>query len=395
MVSVGPSAAAPRPDRSPMFAHQAHSFRKQARLAITLSWVAGYTNVLTFLTCAQVTSHVTGTASQVGLDVAEGRWGAAAYMAGLLGVFAGGAALSGFLTELAHQRRWDSIYVLPMVVEAVLLGVFALLVDWNAIGELDRATAVLWLTLLPSFAMGLQNATVTRISGGVVRTTHVTGVMTDLGMEAAIWAMRRASGAHAVGDRGTFATGWRLLLLASIVGSFALGAGLGTLALETSPRWSMVPPVAFLAWIVAMDLWQPIAPAQSDRDFGGTLHLALPAGVAVYHIAPRPARFGRRARLPNLTAWAARLDADVRVVVLDVAGVASLDGDARTELRQMAQRFQAQGRALVLAGVTPPRYRALVDAGVLSTVDAANVCPDLELAAAHAMTLLEAATRPA
>jgi len=372
-----------------MFVSQAHSFRKQARLAITLSWVAGYTNVLTLLTCVQVTSHVTGTVSQVGFDVAEGRWGAAGYMAGLLGVFAAGAALSGFLTELAQQRRWASLFVLPMAVEAVLLAVFALLIDWNALGELDHDTALLWLTLLPSLAMGLQNATVTRISGGVVRTTHVTGVITDLGMETAIWALRRRSGAAPVGDRGTFATGWRLVLLGSIVVGFALGASLGTLALETFPRWSMVPPVAFLAWIIAMDLWQPIAAAQTDRDFGGTLHLALPPGVAVYHISARAARFGRRARLPNLTAWAEQLEAGVRVVVLDLASVAVLDADGRAELRQLTTRLRAQGRRLVLAGVTAARYRALVAANVLSPSDAANVCPDLELAAAHAMTLLE------
>jgi uncharacterized membrane protein YoaK (UPF0700 family)/anti-anti-sigma regulatory factor len=372
-----------------MFASQAHSFRKQARLATTLSWVAGYTNALTILTVGQVTSHVSGTVSQVGLDVADGRWHAALYMAAVLGVFAAGAAVSGFLTEIAHQRRWASIYVLPMIVEAVLLGTFALLIDWNALGELRGTTARLWLTLLPAFAMGLQNATVTRISGGVVRTTHVTGVLTDLGMESAIWAMRRTAASRPVGDHGTFATGWRLLLLAGIVGGFALGAGLAAAARAASPRWSMVPAVAFLGWIVLLDLWRPIGATRSDRDAGGTLHLALPAGVGLFHVATRGGRFGRRARLPNLTAWAERLEAGVRVVVLDVAGIESLDADAATELRALAERLAAQGRALVLAGVTPARYRALAAGGVLDAVDPADVCPDLELAAAHAMTLLE------
>ena len=31
--------------------------------------------------------------------------------------------------------------------------------------------------------MGLQNALVTRVSGAVVRTTHMTGVLTDIGIE--------------------------------------------------------------------------------------------------------------------------------------------------------------------------------------------------------------------
>lgn len=373
-----------------MFATQAHSFRQQARLSITLSWIAGYTNILTILTCGQVTSHVTGTASQLGLDVAEGRWNAGAYMAALLAVFAAGAAASGILTEIGRRRRWASIYVLPMAVECGLLAVFALLLDWNAIGDLRLETAALWLTLLPSFAMGLQNATITRISGGVVRTTHITGVLTDLGHETAIWALRRRDRAHVPPDQGTFASGWRLVLLASIVASFAVGAGGGTLAFDHFPRWSMVPAFAFLLWIVALDLWHPIAATRSNKDMGGDLHAALPPGVSVFHITTESNRFGRQVRMPNMTLWADRLEDAVHVVVLDVAGIETLDADGLTELQMLARRLVARGRALVLAGVTPRRYAKLRDAGVLETVDATNVCSDLELAAAHAIHLLDA-----
>ena len=106
-----------------MFVAQAHSFRLQARLAISLSWIAGYTNILTILICGQVSSHVSGSVSQLGRDVAEGAWTAGGYLAALLVAFTGGAALSGFLTETGHQRKWASIYVLPMAVEALLLDV--------------------------------------------------------------------------------------------------------------------------------------------------------------------------------------------------------------------------------------------------------------------------------
>ncbi len=75
--------------------------------------------------------------------------------------------------------------------------------------------------------------------------------------------------------------------------------------------------------------------------------------------------------------------------MLDIAGVEDLDADGTTELRAAARRLKAHGRRLVLAGVTAPRYRALLAADVVTEEDAANVCSDLELAAAHAMTLLE------
>jgi anti-anti-sigma regulatory factor len=76
-------------------------------------------------------------------------------------------------------------------------------------------------------------------------------------------------------------------------------------------------------------------------------------------------------------------------VVLDVSEIEFLDANALIELRLMAQRLDAQGRALVVAGVTPQRFIKLRDAGVLETVTAANVYSDLDLAAAHAMSLLD------
>ena len=168
-----------------MFSGQAHSFVQQARLAISLSWIAGYTNALTVLTCHQVTSHMTGPVSELGIDIAKGDWSRAAYLSGVVVMFLAGAFASGVMTEWGRVRRYPSIYVLPMIVEALLLAVFALLVDWQALGQLAPENAQVWLTFLPAFAMGLQNATITRISGGVVRTTHVTGVITDLGLELA------------------------------------------------------------------------------------------------------------------------------------------------------------------------------------------------------------------
>jgi len=375
-----------------MFVSQAHSFVHQARLSITLSWVAGYTNIITFLTCGQATSHISGTASQLGRDVADGRWRPAAYVSALLAAFFAGAVLSGGLTELGRSRRWASIYVLPMAVEAALLALFAVLIDWNAIGELGGASA-LWLTLIPSLAMGLQNATISRISGGVVRTTHVTGVLTDLGMETALWGIRSLR--HTTKDsglRGTFATPVRLTLLASILGGFVLGATAGTLAFDFDPRWCMVPAVVFLVVLVVADVLTPIARVSTHRESGGDLADILPAGVVLYHILPDSGRRAGSARIPSLTAWAEGLDRSARVVVLDFADTLTLDANALIDLRIVAAELMHSGRELVLAGISPARFASLNAAHVLATLPPANVCSDLELAVARACTLLGAAS---
>ncbi len=262
-----------------MFVSQAHSFAQQARLAITLAWVAGYTNILTILMCHQVTSHASGTTSNLGEFLSQGDWERALYPFFLLTTFFLGAALSGACTEFGRRRGWESIYVLPIIIEALLLLVFANAALIHGPGLAGQGAILYWLTGAAAGAMGLQNATITRISSGAVRTTHVTGVLTDLGLEAAQYIWQRCehrsaddppqAHPHHGGQYRDKLSGrprptWRrLLVLASVIGSFALGAGLGTIAHSRIPYYAMFPPVAFLLWIIYQDMGRPIAQIQA------------------------------------------------------------------------------------------------------------------------------------
>lgn len=370
-----------------MFHTQAHSFQQQARLAISLTWIAGYTNALTILTCGQVTSHLTGVVSQLGVEVAEQRWSTTGYLAGLLAMFLAGAFLSGVLVEFGRVRRMQSIYVLPMVVEALLLAGFALLVDWQATARLDVTDARIWLTFVPAFAMGLQNATITRISGGVVRTTHVTGVVTDLGLELSKLAFRFVGRGRRLTPQRANQDLWRALLLASILGSFALGAGLGTLAFDFAEAWSMAPAVVFLVFLTLQDLLKPIAAVElrvGNHD-GASI-------VAIYHAEP-PAR-GGRFRLPDLAVWAAGLDEHVRVVVLDLANLGAMGDRSALELRALMLHLREEGRHLVLAGVGKDQLAALHHAGVLLDFDADDLCQNLPTAALRGERLAAGTVTP-
>ena len=100
-----------------MLANRAHTFILQARLAISLAWVAGYVNIVALATCGYVGSHVTGNATTLGADLAGARWELAALMVALLLAFFTGACLSGFAIEYGRQRDWASIYVLPAAIE--------------------------------------------------------------------------------------------------------------------------------------------------------------------------------------------------------------------------------------------------------------------------------------
>ncbi|MEJ1975183.1 MAG: YoaK family protein [Acetobacteraceae bacterium] len=78
-----------------------------------------------------------------------------------------------------------------------------------------------------SFLMGLQNAVVTRISGARIRNAHVTGMVTDIGIELgniADIALQRGSPAQAAANRKKLALHVQTVLSflgGGIVGAFA------------------------------------------------------------------------------------------------------------------------------------------------------------------------------
>ncbi len=378
-----------------MFVAQAHSFTQQARLAITLAWVAGYTNVLTILAFGSVTSHATGTTSLFGEYLAQGKWSPAFAALLLLVAFTFGAMISAASTETARRRGWESVYVLPMALQAVMLAIVALGLELR--GPTTEPGLFLSLMLgLAACAMGLQNATITRISSGVVRTTHVTGVLTDLGAELVqffFWlADRRSDLQHRrFADLASAlhkSPGARIVLLGSIVGSFALGAGLGTLAFEFQPRLAMIPLVAFLLWIIYQDVHAPIAEIEPSALLAES-GLELPPEIAVFALAHDSRRPGPIHGLPDMLSWADRLPPVIRVVILDMQRVAQLDAESAPQLRALMALFEASGRGLILAGLDSDRYAQLsmiLGPGIL-TPD--NALPDLELAIARGINLLD------
>ncbi len=381
-----------------MFFAPAHSFIQQARLAITLAWIAGYTNVISVLVCGTVVSHVSGTTSYLGEYIAEGTWLLAGYALFLLLTFFSGSVASAACTELGRRRGWDSIYVLPMAIEAALLAMFTVGLELTGRPGASMGAGVWLMTGLASMAMGVQNATITKISSGVVRTTHVTGVLTDLGLESVqfmLWAMDKRRDTPPGSTRALIhsvqvhPTARRLVLLLSILLSFALGACLGTLIHESALRVAMFPPVLLLVWIIFQDIRRPIAELEGADVRGHLLSMNLPGALAVYHIRRNAAGRTGMHRMPDLTAWSESLPGQIRVVVLDLTDVSEFDADAALELRAAISRLASQGRRMVVAGLTNKEYARLIRAGAGEGLRPENVCPDLDLAIARGLNLVE------
>jgi anti-anti-sigma regulatory factor len=258
------------------------------------------------------------------------------------------------------------------------------------------------ITGVGSFVMGLQNATVTEISGAVVRTTHLTGVLTDLGLEGVRFfnffrdrmrgrRWQRAGRVLRVSQRHPAAQ--RLFVLASIFGSFLLGTALGTLTYFAAPGFALLAPMLFLAWIVFMDWSHPIADvreidqlADPELKLYGLVKTLLPAELGLYRLSHH--RANQAHRPPDFHAWAEHLPAHWRVVVLAASPLTYFNSNAAADLRDVADRMHAQGRELVIAGITPKQYKVLERAGLTDAIDVENFCPDLEFAIARGIDLV-------
>jgi hypothetical protein len=241
--------------------------------------------------------------------------------------------------------------------------------------------------------MGLQNATITKISGAVVRSTHLTGVVTDLGIESVQLGMylwdrlrgrwwQRAGRVLRVSQRHP--TVQRVALLGSIWGSFVCGATLGAVLFAEMHGNALAVPAAFLVGILWMSSRAPVAEIREmdvvgdpEMKLHGILQTLLPAELGVYRVT-----HDRRAgvRSPNFNMWVERVPAGKRVVVLVLSPVVRFDTNAILDLQRAVGKLEEARRELVLAGVNTAQYKRLEHEGMVATLGAERVCPDLEFA---------------
>jgi uncharacterized membrane protein YoaK (UPF0700 family) len=380
-----------------MFYAEPHSFSQQARLAITLAWIAGYTNTVTIIACGLVTSHLSGTTSNLGRDVAEGKWDLAALALSILLAFFSGAVISGVCTELGRRRGWDSIYVLPMFLQIIVLAVFAVGLQWATPHPHHADYYSNVLGALAAAAMGIQNATITRISNGVVRTTHVTGVVTDFALELVqfllwVWDRKRDRSVASVREMARSLrkqqSTKRLGLLAAIFSSFAFGAAMGAAIYESFTGLAMFLPFALLTWIMYMDISHPIAELEASSLVDADSGLGLPEGLSIFHIRKVSKRTGKVHRLPNLLGWCSRLPASTKVVIMDLGDRARLDHDAAGDLHELMLIMRNKGKRLLVAGLGPEEQKRLRREWG-EDFRPGDLSPDLEMAIAYGMILVD------
>jgi uncharacterized membrane protein YoaK (UPF0700 family) len=213
------------------------------RLGATLSFVAGATNAGGFLAVGQYTSHMTGVLSSIADNLVLGQVSLALAGLAALVAFVGGAMTTAWMVNWGLRRNLQSAYGRPLLLEAALLLVFGLFgTGINFFAGLFLPLTVLVLC----YIMGLQNAVITKISHAEIRTTHMTGLITDMGIELGKLAyFNRLAGAMPV-----VANRQKLQIQLTLVSSFFVGAVIGAIGFKWVGFIATVPLAIFLVLLV-------------------------------------------------------------------------------------------------------------------------------------------------
>jgi uncharacterized membrane protein YoaK (UPF0700 family) len=179
--------------------------------ALAFAGMAGFVNSVALGVFRSPVSHMTGAVSYLGIELAGGHFRAALATLSIIVAFMVGAGLAGFIVgaeNLGPGRR----YGMALGCEGVLLALATfLLVSGHPSG-----------VPLASMACGVQNATTSSYCGLTIRTTHVTGTVTDIGVMLGHWLRHRK-----IEPR-------KLVLMVGLVTAFGAGVWIGALA---DSRW--------------------------------------------------------------------------------------------------------------------------------------------------------------
>jgi len=198
--------------------------------AFFLALNAGMINVLGLVTVLhQSVSHMTGNVSMLAMAILDWQPEQAIYLLLIVISYVIGSFYSGLILGNSHfslGRR----YGLPLSLVA-----FFIVLCWVLVPYFPRY-ALLWACV----AMGVQNAMVSHYKGTIIRTTHLSGVLTDLGLALGYIA------------RGLKVSNRRILLHTLILLGFFLGGIIASLIYPLLELNSFLVPAALSLSISAV-----------------------------------------------------------------------------------------------------------------------------------------------
>ncbi len=214
-------------------------------LGRVLAFVAGFINAGGFFIIQQYTSHMTGIISLAADEIALGRYVSSLLLLGFIVSFLVGASLTTVIVIKAREKHMHAQYAIPLLLEAVLIGVIMAV---HQVFETEAFIIPVVIALL-CFLMGLQNALITKASKAIIRTTHITGMTTDLGIEIGRALLSRTK-------KNSDYNQQKAILHFSIIMTFFIGGVVGALSLAHLGSLGLVPVAILLIAISLPPLWR-------------------------------------------------------------------------------------------------------------------------------------------
>jgi uncharacterized membrane protein YoaK (UPF0700 family) len=191
--------------------HRTH--QDNLKLGGLTAFSAGMVNVISLIVFFAFTSNVTGHFAIFAQEIAKGNWFQAAVVLMWVLLFFLGSFTSNFL--IIHGSNYIGRYLshaVPLILETLCLLIVGIYLQ-NFYKESLQETEFLVSLLL--FAMGLQNGLTASISNSSVKTTHLTGLTTDLAILLSMLTKKRYRNDKAILEK--------VQLLTSILFFYVLG----------------------------------------------------------------------------------------------------------------------------------------------------------------------------
>lgn len=227
---------------------------------LLLSFLAGNINVGGFLSCARFVSHVTGFATMAGVIFERGHFLEAIGTLSIFIFFIMGVITASLLTEYGKERKHRfERYAVAMLMVAFLLTIVFIGGSYGFFGEFGQDAVLkhdyILLSCL-SGACGLQNGAITSISGATIRTTHLTGIATDLGISLVRTELEPLSPHQRKKERHN-----NLYRLLSII-SFTAGSAIGAIIYVRYQYNGFLVPIVIALYFVWLAQWKARQSAQ-------------------------------------------------------------------------------------------------------------------------------------
>ncbi|KGM48241.1 YoaK family protein [Pseudooceanicola atlanticus] len=204
-------------------------------LAGMLATIAGALNAAGFLAAGVFTANMTGNVSAFADTLVTGDIAVALWLLPLVFTFILGAYCAAILVLRGLAKKVRGAFAWAIVLEALLLAALSIGMTLT-----DGTVSEVLMTVSLSFVLGFQNSVTTLISEARVRTTHVSGMATDIGVGLASLSGDRDRKRDAIA---------KLKLHAITLSSFAIGGIAGAIAFNWAGAWFFAMAAAALLLI--------------------------------------------------------------------------------------------------------------------------------------------------